>query len=71
MPIALEAIRGEKMIAEIADHHEVRPNKVAALKAQVLENRESMFGAQGLAGDSKEWIPYMAGAKPCTVSTWR
>jgi transposase-like protein len=26
--VALEAIRGEKMIAEIAAHHEVHPNQV-------------------------------------------
>lgn len=54
--IALEAIRGEKTIAEIAAHHEVRPNQVTARKAQVLENLETLFGAQGLAGDSKERI---------------
>ena len=54
--IALEAIRGEKTIAEIAAHHEVHPNQVTAWKAQVLENLETLFGAPGLAGDSKERI---------------
>ena len=56
MQIALEAIRGEKTIAESAAHHEVHPNQVTAWKAQVLENLETLFGAPGLAGDSKERI---------------
>ena len=54
--ITLEAIRGEKTIAEIAAHHEVHPNQVTAWKAQVLENLETLFGAEALAGDSKERI---------------
>jgi transposase len=54
--VALEAIRGEKTIAEIAAHHEVHPNQVTAWKAQVLENLQAVFGAEALAGDSKERI---------------
>ena len=37
--MALEAIRGEKTMAEIAAHHEVHPNQVTAWKNQALENR--------------------------------
>jgi transposase len=54
--VALEAIRGEKTIAEIAAHHEVHPTQVTAWKAQVLENLEAVFGAEALAGDGKERI---------------
>lgn len=54
--MALEAIRGEKTIAEIAAHHEVHPNQVTAWKAQVLENLQAVFGVEALAGDSKERI---------------
>jgi transposase len=42
--VALEAIRGEKTIAEIAAHHEVHPNQVTAWKTQVLENLAAIFG---------------------------
>ena len=54
--IALEAIRGEKTIAEIATHHEVHPNQVAAWKTQALENLASIFGGTAIADDGKEQI---------------
>jgi len=36
--VALEAIRGEKMVAEIAAHHEVHATQVTTWKTQLLEN---------------------------------
>ncbi len=36
--VALEAIRGEKTVAEIAAHHEVHPNQVTTWKSQLLQN---------------------------------
>ena len=54
--VALEAIRGEKTIAEIAAHHEVHPNQVTARKGQLLENAAAIFGAEAMASDGKERI---------------
>ena len=54
--VALEAIRGEKTIAEIAAHHEVHPNQVTAWKAQVLENLAGLFGGEPNVRDDKELI---------------
>lgn len=54
--VALEAIRGEKTIAEIAAHHEVHPNQVTTWKSQLLENAAAIFGGDVLAEDSKERI---------------
>jgi len=40
----LEAIRGEKTVAEIAAHHQVHPNQVTTWKTQALENLTTIFG---------------------------
>ena len=54
--MALEAIRGEKTVAEIAAHHEVHPKEVTAWKTQVLENLAAIFGGNLVAEDGKERI---------------
>jgi transposase-like protein len=54
--VALEAIRGEKTIAQIAAHHEVHPNQVATWKAELLENAATIFGGNVLAADGRERI---------------
>ena len=54
--VALEAIRGEKTIAEIAAHREVHPNQVTAWKNQALENLEMIFGAESSGGEDREKV---------------
>jgi transposase len=55
--VALEAIRGEKTVAEIAAHHEVHPNQVTSWKSQLLENATAIFSGIALAADGRERIP--------------
>ena len=54
--VALEAIRGEKTVAEIAAHHQVHANQVTTWKMQALENLTTIFGGTALADDGKEQI---------------
>jgi len=41
--VALEAIKGEKTISEIAGQYEVHPNQIVKWKKQLLENVSSLF----------------------------
>jgi transposase len=54
--VALEAIRGEKTVAEIAAHHEVHATQVTAWKSQLLEKAAGIFGGDALATDGRERI---------------
>ena len=54
--VALEAIKGEKTIAQIASHHEVHPNQVTTWRTQVLENLTGIFGGVTVADDGKAQI---------------
>jgi transposase-like protein len=52
--VALEAIRGDRTVAEIAAHHEVRPNQVTSWKTQLLQSAASAFGGEVGAADQRE-----------------
>ena len=54
--VALEAIRGEKTIAQIAAHHEVHPNQVTAWRSELLEKAAAIFGGDAQAHEGKERI---------------
>ena len=43
--VALEAIRGEKAVAQIADRYDLNANQVTAWKQQALENLAGTFGS--------------------------
>ena len=43
--VALEAVRGDKTIAEIAQKHDVHPNQVTEWRRQLLERAADVFGS--------------------------
>lgn len=45
--VALEAVRGEQTIQEIAQKYEVHPNQVTQWKKQLLDNATSAFEKPG------------------------
>ena len=42
--VALEALKGEKTLAEIASHYGVHPNQVTQWKKRLLEGVPQLFG---------------------------
>jgi transposase-like protein len=54
--VALEAIRGEKTVAQIAAHHEVHANQVTTWKTQALESMTGAFTKTAVDDDSKAQI---------------
>jgi transposase-like protein len=43
--VALAAIKGEKTLADLAQHYDVHANQITAWKAQLLEGAAGVFGA--------------------------
>ncbi len=44
--VALDAIRGEKTLAELAKVHDVHPNQIVDWKNQLLERAANVFGGE-------------------------
>jgi transposase-like protein len=42
--VALDAIRGDKTLAELAKLHDVHPNQITDWKSQMIERAASVFG---------------------------
>jgi len=56
--VALEAVRGEKTLAEIASHYGVHPNQVTQWKKRLEESVPQLFSRKGdrILHDQKELI---------------
>ena len=44
--VALEAIKGEKTLAELAEHYDVHPNQITTWRSQLLEGAAGVFGGE-------------------------
>ncbi len=52
--IALEAIKGQKTIQEIASHYGVHPNQITNWKRQAVEGMSSVFADRRTRPDTSE-----------------
>ena len=44
--VALDAVRGDKTLAELAKMHDVHPNQITDWKNQLLKGAANVFGAE-------------------------
>ena len=44
--VALAAIRGDKTLAELAQHFDIHPNQITQWKAQLLDGAAGVFGSE-------------------------
>lgn len=51
--VALEAIRGDKTLAELAKQYDVHPNQITDWKNQMIERAASVFGGGEAAAEPK------------------
>src|SRR3954447_26645470 len=47
--VALAAVKGDKTLAELAQHFDVHPNQITQWKAQLLDGGADVFGAETAA----------------------
>ena len=46
--VALAAIKGDRTIAQLAEHFDVHPNQITAWKSQLEGNASEIFGSGGV-----------------------
>jgi len=49
--VALEALKGERTIAEVAQRHDVHPNQVTEWRRQLLERAADVFGGSSASAE--------------------
>jgi transposase len=50
--VALAAIKGEKTLAELAQHYDVHPNQIIAWKGQLVDAAAGLFGSGSTTPDA-------------------
>ena len=61
--VALAAVKGERTLAELAEHFDVHPNQIQDRKKQLLSKAEHVFGASLVAAADHEQVQQKLHAK--------
>ena len=54
--VALAAIKGEMMLAQLAEHFDVHPNQITTWKAQLQDGAANVFGPGGGNGAAQPTV---------------
>lgn len=52
--VALEAIRGQRTVAELAGEHQVHPNQISQWKKQLLDAAEALFADRRVKQEQRQ-----------------
>ena len=61
--VALAAVKGERTLAELAEHFDVHPNQIQDWKKQLVTKAENVFGAGMVEAATQEQVQQKLHAK--------
>ena len=67
--VALEAVRGEKTLAELAQKHDLHPTQINDWRKQLLEHAAEVFGGDGKP--EERGGPVCLNTQPVSISAVR
>ena len=69
--VAVDAIKGEKTLAELAQQYDVHPNQITAWKAQLVDGAAEVFGSLATGLAAAPVVDQGSSVLPMATTIWR